>query len=174
MPYKDKEKAKEHSRKYYEEHKEEKRAYSRDYYQNHIDKMREYFRMYSQVRSSANPEEAKERKKVWYENNKERWSGYKKTYKNKDKERAKNASRKHQIKRLYGMTLEDYEVLFNKQGGVCAICGKPETTRRLSIDHNHETGMVRGLLCSRCNLTIGKMEDNIELFELAITYLKGE
>jgi hypothetical protein len=45
----------------------------------------------------------------------------------------------------------DYEALLAAQGGVCALCGKPPKTRRLSVDHDHKTGTVRGLLCFRCN-----------------------
>lgn len=53
-------------------------------------------------------------------------------------------------KQVYGITVEDYDRMFDEQGGVCAICGNG-TKRRLAVDHNHETGVVRGLLCPRCN-----------------------
>lgn len=70
------------------------------------------------------------------------------------------------------------EELGQRQGNVCAICGKPETvkrkgtTKRLSIDHNHKTGEIRGLLCSRCNMKLGVLE-NVEFVEKANLYLKG-
>lgn len=50
-----------------------------------------------------------------------------------------------------GVTDEGYEALLEAQGGGCAICGNTPKTRRLSVDHNHRTGRVRGLLCYRCN-----------------------
>lgn len=63
--------------------------------------------------------------------------------------------------RKYGITLADYERMAAQQGGVCALCGEPErrvrddhATRRLSVDHDHATGQVRGLLCHRCNLSL--------------------
>lgn len=71
----------------------------------------------------------------------------------------------------FGMTLEDYEQRFANQGGVCALCGLPETAlesntrpgaepkvKRLAVDHDHETGGVRGLLCFLCNTRIGYFE----------------
>ncbi len=84
----------------------------------------------------------------------------------------------HKRKKLeqHGMTLEDYEIMERNQNGLCAICHKPETHRRnsrLSIDHNHTTNRIRGLLCSRCNKCIGMLEDNIQYLENAIEYLKN-
>ena len=72
----------------------------------------------------------------------------------------------------YGITIEDYELMLAAQGGVCAICHQPETSaqagriRRLAVDHNHETGAVRGLLCSACNTAAGVVEN--EAFVAAI------
>ena len=80
----------------------------------------------------------------------------------------------------YDMSLEDYDKLFAFQGGVCAICGKPEPIQRsvseqarLCVDHCHKTGMVRGLLCRRCNTAIGMMGDDIAALAKAISYLEG-
>ena len=80
--------------------------------------------------------------------------------------------RTSRLKLSHSFTIKDYNHLFLKQGGVCAICKKTEN-KRLSIDHDHETGIVRGLLCSNCNLGIGKLFDNVEYLQSAILYLKG-
>lgn len=79
------------------------------------------------------------------------------------------------LKRLYGITLEEYEAMLLKQGGVCAICGLTERVegRALAVDHCHATGAVRGLLCSACNIALGKFEDDTERLRKAITYLGG-
>lgn len=69
----------------------------------------------------------------------------------------------YHLKRVYKITLEDYQELFEVQGGVCAICHHSETnldpksglTRYLAVDHDHKTGRVRGLLCRRCNQVLG-------------------
>ena len=82
------------------------------------------------------------------------------------------------LKRLYGLTLEDYERLLAAQGGVCAICesppganGGPGTRRFLAIDHNHATGKIRGLLCHHCNVAIGYLHEDLTLFDKARAYL---
>lgn len=73
----------------------------------------------------------------------------------------------------YGITPEAYNELFNKQEGFCAICGvhQSELPYTLCIDHDHITGLVRGLLCHKCNTGIGRFEDKAELLEKAINYL---
>jgi hypothetical protein len=73
-----------------------------------------------------------------------------------------------------GITLDDYQEILKRQGGVCAICRTSDcgpVARRFSIDHCHKTGKVRGLLCHRCNLGIGHFDDSIELLRVAIAYL---
>ena len=79
---------------------------------------------------------------------------------------------------MYGLTADRYQQLLKQQNGKCAICnGQANSSRikhtELCIDHCHETGVVRGLLCSRCNLGIGNFGDNIELMLAAVEYLKS-
>ena len=83
---------------------------------------------------------------------------------------------KSDIKRRYGITWEDYERMLANQDGKCAICNhenanNKRTYGRLFIDHDHETGKVRGLLCSRCNHALGQFDDDIERLRSAIEYL---
>lgn len=78
--------------------------------------------------------------------------------------------RTSQIRR-YGITLEQFNALMSAQGGVCAICGKPPQARSLSVDHNHTTGAIRGLLCAACNRAIGMMRDSPGLLRKAADYL---
>lgn len=86
--------------------------------------------------------------------------------------------RRSNLKKLYGITVEEYDALFEKQGGVCAICGEPETLvkrgqlYRLAVDHDHETGAVRGLLCSSCNRGLGLFKDNPDVIARALEYLR--
>lgn len=76
---------------------------------------------------------------------------------------------------MYGITLTQYNILFNKQEGKCAICKKHqlEFELKLAVDHCHKTGKVRGLLCTACNQAIGKFEEKIENFNSAIKYLEN-
>jgi hypothetical protein len=77
------------------------------------------------------------------------------------------------IRRVYGITLAEYDKMFEDQGGKCAICGNSDEVegRRLAIDHCHDSGKVRGLLCGKCNRGLGLFYDNQELLENAISYL---
>lgn len=81
-----------------------------------------------------------------------------------------------ELKRVFGITLEEYENMLQKQNNVCAICFNPETSRKhkkLSVDHCHTTKKVRGLLCSNCNLGIGNLQDSTQNLRNAIKYLEG-
>jgi hypothetical protein len=71
--------------------------------------------------------------------------------------------------KYYGMTPGTFEAMFNAQGGVCCICGKPE---KLYVDHCHITGEPRGLLCSPCNVGIGMLGDTSDALERALRYLQ--
>ena len=77
------------------------------------------------------------------------------------------------LKHIYKITLEDYEALFALQNGVCAICKSPPGRRRLSVDHCHSSGRIRGLLCDTCNPMLGNAHDRIDILQTAIDYLKG-
>lgn len=77
----------------------------------------------------------------------------------------------------FGLTREDYDSLLKEQEGGCAICKstnpKGRYKERFSVDHCHETGQVRGLLCNTCNLGIGHMKDDPNLLRAAIAYLEA-
>ncbi len=82
------------------------------------------------------------------------------------------------LRRRYGISLSEYNDLLKSQGGVCAICGLPETfvygdgvKGILSVDHNHKNGRRRQLLCRSCNHGIGNFKDDIGLLQKAIAYL---
>lgn len=71
--------------------------------------------------------------------------------------------------------MEEYRALWLRQGGACAICKKPERTARnrlLTIDHDHNTGHVRGLLCSQCNRAIGLLQDDPKVIAAAARYVQ--
>lgn len=87
-------------------------------------------------------------------------------------------TRAWKLTRVYNLTVEEYDALLAAQGGTCAICRQPETAtdrrgriRRMSIDHDHETGELRGLLCQRCNTGLGMFLDRPDLLMAAVGYL---
>jgi hypothetical protein len=87
---------------------------------------------------------------------------------NRDKVRAR--ARDNYIKRLYGISRVDYDALFARQGGLCAICRKPSKLR-LCVDHCHVTGMIRGLLCRKCNAGLGCLGEDQRALVAALAYL---
>jgi len=87
--------------------------------------------------------------------------------KNLEKYRGMNLAR-------YGITVVEYERLLRKQDGACAICRREcMSGKRLSVDHCHRTGKVRGLLCSKCNTGLGLFDDMIAVLRKAIVYLQS-
>lgn len=100
--------------------------------------------------------------------------------KHPEKERAKwrkdSANRRF---RKYGLNKEKYLKILASQNYVCAICSRPETclfkgkVKTLSIDHDHKTGRVRGLLCSKCNSGLGYYEDSVDRLRNAALYLEN-
>ena len=97
-------------------------------------------------------------------------------WKEKHPEQYAKALWRCRLKKEYGITEKDYDRMYMEQLGVCAICEKPETrqlkgkTTLLCVDHDHETGKVRGLLCHRCNTVIGMFTDT-DLLDSAKRYL---
>ena len=76
------------------------------------------------------------------------------------------------LKRHYGITIDEYDRLFESQGGKCAICNTEDNGgKRFYVDHNHNSGIVRGLLCINCNAALGHYKDSIEIHLNAIYYL---
>lgn len=88
----------------------------------------------------------------------------------------KNPRRKwgYELKKCHGITVAEYEEIWNAQGGVCAICSNPQRgsrVKRLVVDHDHKTGIRRGLLCDKCNRGIGLLLDDPEVLMAAVAYL---
>lgn len=92
---------------------------------------------------------------------------------NRTYEELKNSDLKHK----YNITFKDYLEIWNRQEGKCAICGQLETRKVknklsvLAVDHDHKTGKIRGLLCSKCNISLGLLNDNIDVLKNMIDYL---
>lgn len=98
------------------------------------------------------------------------------------KEERKRKYKDANLKYSFGITLEQYEKMLLEQNGVCKICKNPETSgnnqktgvSRLAVDHCHETGKIRSLLCGKCNRSLGLLEENISVLERMIGYIRGE
>ena len=84
-------------------------------------------------------------------------------------------TRRYKLKSKFGITVEQYELMAEKQNHRCAICRceKPSNRKHWDIDHNHVTGQVRGLLCNPCNQGLGMFKDDTDKMKSAINYLNG-
>lgn len=94
-------------------------------------------------------------------------------YKTTAKFREQN--RRSKLKQRYGISHEGYMILLEEQNGLCAICQLKDEGKygsALCVDHNHDTGVVRGLLCHNCNTGLGKFLDSTEMLDKAKQYLK--
>lgn len=92
-----------------------------------------------------------DRIRIWREKNPEK-------YRAQVRRRKPKVARKHkniQLRIRYGMTIEQYDALLAAQNGVCAACASPPGKRALAVDHDHTSGVVRGLLCGNCNVALG-------------------
>lgn len=91
-----------------------------------------------------------------------------------------NRVRNKELKHKFGITKDEYDDLHKTQNGKCKICDQKETTpgrngklRPLAVDHCHSTGVVRGLLCAKCNTGLGLLNESVFILEKAIEYLKA-
>jgi len=96
----------------------------------------------------------------YYQKNKDKINEKIKNYNKENPEKRKNAI----LKNVYGITLDQYNQMFEKQKGKCAICKRhqKDLTRTLCVDHNHKTKKVRGLLCLTCNTDVSVVENRLK------------
>ncbi len=122
--------------------------------------------------------QGKEKSREWIESNQEKIAEYRRLYREDDvkRERSKAYHRARLLKE-FGMTVDDYMALYEKQNGQCAICGSESASngirKNFCVDHDHETGKVRGLLCHNCNVSVGLMKDTPSLLRKAAEYLES-
>lgn len=84
-------------------------------------------------------------------------------------------ARSKNLKKNYGITVEEYDAMLASQGEVCKVCkGPPLGKGRYHVDHDHVTGKIRGLLCHKCNVALGMVRDNVEHLKALIAYLEEE
>lgn len=112
------------------------------------------------------------------------WANRAEAIRRADQWRRENVERSRELalqsyrRRTYGLEPDQYATILDEQGGLCAICGEPETAVNhhgplsLAVDHNHKTGTVRGMLCRKCNQGIGLFSDNPTRLRMAADYLE--
>lgn len=126
------------------------------YHAKHRDEINRKYR----EKYAANPDKFKAASKAKIARERER-----------DPEAGSRRSRKSRLT-ANGITAERYADLLRVQQATCAICRKVcPTGKRLAVDHDHQTGFIRGLLCTRCNMGIGQFQNNYQLLQKAATYM---
>lgn len=140
-------------REYYQKNKEKLKGQSKkNYFKNKI-KRKEQANNYRK----ENRETIKKRQKEWYDNNSDK-------------------VKEQKLKKCYNLSLTEYNKMFEKQNGKCAICERhqDELKFKLSVDHCHRTNKIRGLLCDKCNRGIGFLNDDKEIVQNALKYLLAD
>ena len=128
----------------------------------------EKYRKKTRKWQKANPEKKKAIMDKWRKANPD----YRKKFKEKYPEKFEARVFKSLMWRIdVEMTYDEFKKMLIKQDNKCAICGNEETKRRMSVDHCHKTGKVRGLLCQLCNTSLGGFQDDVNRLKKAIKYL---
>lgn len=163
MPYKDPQKA-----------KESQRLRSARYRNRFPEKVKKACEQWRQSHKKAASESSMRWAKAHPENVRKNNSRYQKSEKAQSRMKtpeSKRRQKKWMIKYQYGLTSEDFERLEAAYSGKCPICGR--TDRELCVDHDHNTGVVRGMLCRTCNAGLGCLGDSVEGLIKALSYLQS-
>lgn len=143
----------EYKRKWRAANREKNRQYEQEYYQRNVEKRRAAARAYhAKHRDRINPIQRKRNREAYQRN--------------------PDAFRASMLRSRFGLAVDQYNHMVKEQHNRCAICKKrPAPPKRLCVDHCHQTGRIRGLLCSLCNLGIGHMQDDPQIVRAALHYL---
>jgi Autographiviridae endonuclease VII len=128
----------------------------------------------------------KARRRAWYADNREREVARVREWQQANRERVNENQRRLNARperrrkqrdayyrRTFGISADEFDALRDKQGGGCAICGKrPQRVASLHLDHCHDSGEIRGILCLSCNQGLGKFREDAELLDAAARYLR--
>lgn len=161
------EKVKQSNKEYSEKNKESLKEKNKEWRARNKEKRQEYSREYNLKN--------KERRKEWFNDWKQKNPERLKELKKKSAEKNRLIERERKLKKFYNMSLEEFNLLSERQNHKCTICKKDaalEKNKNLVVDHCHRTGKVRSLLCDRCNRTMGSLEENIEILESMIKYIR--
>jgi len=112
----------------------------------------------------------------YYQKNEAKKRQQAKTYRLQNREKYNEMAKRWHFKTRYGLTLEDIDAILAAQNYKCKLCGEPLVETKRCIDHDHETGEIRGILCQKCNVGLGMFNDDSKKLKLAAKYLdkKGE
>jgi hypothetical protein len=137
----------------------------------HRNECKDCFRQIARARYRKDPRKVIETAQQWRRENPERVRAYQAEYRLRPER--KRAMRDLYYRRTYGISADEFDRLLDEQHGACAICRtRPEREASMHVDHDHESGAVRGLLCLSCNQGLGQFKDDPTLLLRAIVYLR--
>lgn len=178
---KNKNKILEDHRKYYDSHKEQYRISRKLYLSKNKERTRQVNALYRKTHGKEidkylhgyyikNRESIRDKSKKYYYENPERAYQKARQWRKKNKEKVELYHKKYRLRKKYNMTLDDYDDLMKKQENRCGICNK-FFKKIPDLDHNHQTGKIRGLLCHNCNLLLGLCSENESILLNAIQWI---
>ncbi len=144
---------------------------ARDNRDGHRNECKSCWRSLQKQWYQRNREYAIARTQRWRDANQDKYAEWKRRNREENKPCRRAQERRGHLRRKYGLTPEEYDFLRVAQSDECAICGTPDEAG-LHIDHHHETGLIRGLLCGKCNKAIGLLKEDPVLFDAASSYLQ--
>jgi len=175
------------AKRYREKHREKRLRHSREYYKKNREselkraalyrkKNAEKILQFAKKRYWSDPEKARAKHNQWRAENTQKALSATLRWRRMNPESYRISARKSELKRRHGITLEEYDRMFQEQRGRCQICkNKGAGTSKyypLDIDHCHLTGKIRGLLCGLCNRGIGQLKDSPAILRAAVAYLE--
>ena len=156
--------AKETLRRFRKKHPEKAVEYNQHYDEKYPGRRAELAKNYRE----RHPERIRKACSKYYKLHREQIESKRKSFRKNNPIR----TRAYNLKSYYGLTLADYDIILKKQKGTCAICHKKAKSKSsLCVDHDHNTQIVRGLLCPKCNLGLGLLH-NITILKKALKYLQ--
>lgn len=149
-----------------EDQKEKRRQYDKERYQ----KNREFIRSQHREYQKQNREILKQKANEYRRKNREIILQKNRNYSKSAEQKLKR--RKRDLTKTYGITFDDYKRIWFEQNGCCGICRRfqKEIKRPLFVDHCHETGKLRGLLCHNCNAALGLLKEDVTVMQNLINY----
>ncbi len=143
---------------------------NKEYFRVHYLKNKDEYLIRAKKRYYLDPDKVKKSSAEWRKKNPEKFKASHKKWKLKNPEKLLA----YKLKSKFGITVEEYRKMFERQENRCAICWKDgkTSTRKLHIDHDHKTGKIRGLLCKNCNHGLGMFKDDMYRLLNAVSYLK--
>lgn len=145
------------------------------YYRSHLEQRRKDARERLNAWRKNNPEKYLMQRQLWVSKNRDKINANARKRNVINSHRRRGWAWKARLKKEYGLTPEQYADMLTQQEGRCAVCKTAEAGGGFGswhIDHDHNSGMIRGLLCNRCNMALGLFRDDINRLTAAINYLE--